>query len=93
MGNAGDSNFTTLHIYGSSTNKHEPLENARVYFPEFKKIVTTMGSAFLNLDKELIRSEEPIEKIDAETFSDYFNLVKPFYERNNMAELLANNLI
>jgi hypothetical protein len=88
MGNAGNTNFTTLHIYGSTTNEHKALENARVYFPEFKKVVTTMGSAFLNIDKGLILSEEPFEKIDNETLTDYYNLVKPFYERNNLAGLL-----
>ena len=63
MGNAGLKNFTTLHIYGSNTRKSNVSENAKVYFPEFQKAVTTMGQAYLNIDRSLILSEEPLLKI------------------------------
>ncbi len=88
MGNAGKSDFTTLHIYGSSNNGYKALEDARIYYPEFKKMVTTMGSAFLNIKKDLILEERPFDKFDNETLNDYYQLVKPFYERNNLTDVL-----
>ena len=56
--------------------------------PEFQKIVTTMGSAYLNMDKELILSEKPFKHIGSDVLGDYFSLVKPYYERNKIPGVL-----
>ncbi len=88
MGNSGNSDIVTLHVYGSNTRKRNVSEDAKVYMPEFQKIVTTMGTAYLNMDKALILSEIPFENIGSDALSDYFSLVKPFYERNKMPEVL-----
>lgn len=88
MGNVDTTDFTTLHIYGSNTRKSNVSENAKVYFPEFQKIVTTMGSAYLNMDRSLILSEKPLLKIDQDLLLDYFTLVKPFYERNMRFDII-----
>lgn len=84
MGNSGSHDMVTLHIYGSNTRKENVSQDAKVYLPEFQKIVTTMGSAYLNMDRELILSEKPFESKNTAVLADYFSLVKPFYERNKM---------
>ena len=88
MGNSGSRDMVTLHIYGSNTRKKNVSQDAKVYFPEFEKVVTTMGSAYLNMNKELILSEKPFESKNTEVLADYFSLVKPFYERNKMPRVI-----
>jgi predicted metal-dependent enzyme (double-stranded beta helix superfamily) len=88
MGNAGSEDFVTLHIYGSNTRKSNVSANAKVYVPEVQKVVTTMGSAFLNMSKELVLSETPLKKMDSEIMLDYYTLVKPYYERINNTSVL-----
>ncbi|MBN2820260.1 MAG: hypothetical protein JXP36_14890, partial [Bacteroidales bacterium] len=63
---------------------------AIVYLPELDKEVTTMGSAYLNMDKQLILSEKPMIKVTNDVVADYFSLVKPFYERNGLVSILKN---
>jgi hypothetical protein len=91
MGNAGKQNFTTLHIYGSNTKTSNISENAKVYVPEFRKIFTTMGSAYLLMNQNLILSETGFDNISARTLNDYLSLVKPFYIRNGIRNIV--NLI
>lgn len=88
MGNAGNKDFATLHIYGSNTRQNNVSEDAKIYMPELQKIYTTMGSAYLNMKKELILSEKYSTNFDHELISDYFSLVKPFYERTYNQHLL-----
>lgn len=90
MGNASAKDFTTLHIYGSNTRVNNVSENAKVYIPEEQKVVTTMGSAFLKMDSQLILSENPLNKINNDVLLDYFSLVKPFYERNHFDKSIRN---
>ncbi|MDD4991142.1 MAG: cysteine dioxygenase family protein [Paludibacter sp.] len=90
MGNASSKDFTTLHIYGSNTRNHDVSENAKVYIPEEQKIVTTMGSAYLHMDKQLVLSENPLNYINGDVLSDYYSLVKPFYERNHLIQSIRN---
>jgi hypothetical protein len=47
-----------------------------------------MGTAFLNMSQDLILTENPIHQIEEETLVDYFRLVKPFYQRNKVADVL-----
>ncbi len=89
MGNASSENFVTLHIYGSNTRSSNVSANAKVYVPEFQKVVTTMGSAFLNMDKDLMLTEKPLNEINSEILYDYYCLVKPYYERNKNTKILA----
>ena len=90
MGNASSKDFITLHIYGSNTRKNNVSEDAKVYLPEFQKVVTTMGSAYLNMDKSLVLSEEPLLNIHHDVLVDYFTLVKPFYERNKRFDIIRD---
>lgn len=88
MGNLSPSNFTTLHIYGSNTRKSDFSKDTIVYLPEMNKKVTTMGSAYLNMDKQLILAEKPLIKTSLEVITDYFSLIKPFYERIGKVSVL-----
>lgn len=90
MGNSGTEDFTTLHIYGSNTRKNDVSKDAIVYLPELNKEVTTMGSAFLNMDKNLILTEKPMINMNHEIVADYFSLVKHYYERNGLFSVLKN---
>lgn len=88
MGNLSPNNFTTLHIYGSNTRKKDFSKDTIVYLPEMDKQVTTMGSAYLNMDKQLILSERPLIKTSLEVVADYFSLIKSFYERIGQVSIL-----
>lgn len=90
MGNAGSKDFTTLHIYGSNTRQNNVSKDAKVYMPEHQKVYTTMGSAYLNMSKDLVLSEKPLNNLKYEVLSDYFSLVKPFYEKNQNIDLIHN---
>lgn len=90
MGNASSENFVTLHIYGSNTRKTNVSANAKVYVPEYQKVLTTMGSAFLNMNKDLVLNETPLNEINTEILIDYYTLVKPYYERTNNKNILIS---
>jgi predicted metal-dependent enzyme (double-stranded beta helix superfamily) len=90
MGNSSSENFSTLHIYGSNSQQSDISKNAIVYLPELDKEVTTMGSAYLNMDKQLILSEKPLINVSKDVVADYFSLVKLFYECNGLSPLLRN---
>jgi len=90
MGNSSSENFATLHIYGSNTRQSDVSKDAIVYLPELDKEVTTMGSAYLNMDKQLILTEKPLLKVGNDVVNDYYSLVKTFYERNNLFPLIRN---
>lgn len=88
MGNASENDFATLHIYGSNTRTNDVSKDAKVYIPEFQKEVTTMGSAYLNMDKQFILSEKPLKKMNNDVLHDYFSLIQPYYERINQVGIL-----
>lgn len=88
MGNLSSNDFTTLHIYGSNTRKKDFSKDTTVYLPEMDKQVTTMGSAYLNMDKQLILAEKPLIKTSHEVVTDYFSLIKSYYERIGQVSIL-----
>lgn len=88
MGNLSSNDFTTLHIYGSNSRKKDVSKDTTVYLPEMDKQVTTMGPAYLNMDKQLILAEKPLIKTSLEVITDYFSLIKPFYERIKKVSVL-----
>jgi hypothetical protein len=90
MGNSGDKDLATLHIYGSNTRKDSISENAKIFAPEHQKIFTTKGTAFLNMSKLLIQEEAELPPINPDLLEDYFGLVKPFYKRNGISRVLTN---
>lgn len=89
MGNSSSKDFTTLHIYGSNTRQNNVSEDAKVYMPELQKVYTTMGSAYLNMSKDLVLSENKMNNMPDDVLLDYFNLVRPFFERNKNIDLIS----
>jgi predicted metal-dependent enzyme (double-stranded beta helix superfamily) len=89
MGNAGNKNVATLHIYGMNTPPQGQPSKARIYAPEQKKVVFTEGSAFLNMCPTLSLGEEQFSDISPETLTDYLQLIIPFYKRNKSIETIS----
>lgn len=89
MGNSSNKEFVTLHIYGANT-QNKCASGVKVYLPEYQKTVTTSGSAYINMPSNLAISEQTSLKVQSDVALDYFQLVKPFYERNNNIALLNN---
>jgi oxalate decarboxylase/phosphoglucose isomerase-like protein (cupin superfamily) len=90
MGNEGKKEFITLHIYGKDSSENKVSDDAKVYLPEYQKIAITSGIAYLNLDKSQIKSETPFSAFSDEIIPDYFQLIAPYYFRNNQFDLLKN---
>jgi predicted metal-dependent enzyme (double-stranded beta helix superfamily) len=88
MGNPGKTGFMTLHIYGSNKNLNDRLNNEKVFLPEHKIVATTNGPAFLNVAEEIKISEEFFNNYTEDTLLDYFDLIKPFYQRNKREDQL-----
>ena len=76
MGNAGDNNIMSLHIYGSDSNNKSLAKRSRVYFPEKRKVITTNGPAFLNCPEDTILEQEYFDSVDKDLLLDYLNLIK-----------------
>jgi hypothetical protein len=88
MGNAGKNGFTTLHIYGSNTRAGDISKNANIFLPEHGKIISTMGSAYLQPEQNIIIDQKSFVCKNPELLEDYFSLVKPFYQRNNNSSVI-----
>jgi len=88
MGNAGKKGFTTLHIYGSNTRADNISQNSNIFLPEHGLIVSTMGSAYLEPEQNLITNQHTFDCRNPELLKDYFSLVRPFYRRNNRISVL-----
>jgi predicted metal-dependent enzyme (double-stranded beta helix superfamily) len=88
MGNAGTKGFTTLHIYGSNTRAGDISQNSNIFLPEHGIKASTMGSAYLEPEQNLIIAEKPFLCRNLQLLEDYFSLVKPFYERNNRTAVI-----
>lgn len=88
MGNAGKRGITTLHIYGSNSHNRDISKDSKVYYPECQKLVTTMGSAFLIQDSNLVLHEMRFSSVNKDLLADYFDLVSPYYERNNRTDII-----
>ena len=88
MGNSGKTGFMTLHIYGSNKKLNISLNSEKVFLPEHKLLATTNGPAFLNMVETLKTGQEFYNTYTKETLMDYFELVKPYYLRNNRYDLL-----
>ena len=81
--------IATLHIYGSNTRSNKIAEGTKVYIPELKKVLTTMGSAYLNMNTDSMSSDMPFNLIGEDVLKDYYTLVKPFYERIKHGDILS----
>ncbi len=87
MGNTGNKNIMSLHIYGSDSGNESLAKKSRVYLPESRKVITTNGPAFLNCSSETIIREEEFSAICSQALDDYLELLNV---RMKLAKLKLN---
>lgn len=80
MANTGTDSVCTLHIYGSNCPRQED-ETALVFQPEKGQTVTTLGTAYLNMQESEIISRSELPKMFQADYQDYLQLITPFYKR------------
>ncbi len=90
MGNNSNRKYSTLHIYGAGNRESNFSHNTKVYLPELEKVAISSGPAYLAMRQEWIQEEKPIMALSEELLSDYFELVRPFFERNEMWREINN---
>jgi cysteine dioxygenase len=76
MGNSGNSNIMSLHIYGTDSGNETLAKMSRVYLPEKDKVVMTNGPAFLNCPAAAIIKEGFFNSICPHALQDYLKLIK-----------------
>lgn len=87
MNNMGSKSVCTLHIYGSNIPRSEN-EVAIIYQPEWERLVTTSGTAYLNMDESEIITTAKLPSMSQADYQDYIQLVTPFYKRIGKEEVL-----
>lgn len=88
MGNSGPNDLATLHIYGSNSRESDVSENATVYMPESNLVATTMGSAYLNMSKNLMLTQNIQASLQGDDLKDYFTLIKSYFKKNKKDAIL-----
>lgn len=81
MANIGEASICTLHIYGNNSPNAAEEDFVSVYQPEFGRVVTTLGTAYLNMDKSKILTTSPMPKMTQIDYADYLKIITPFYQR------------
>jgi hypothetical protein len=81
MGNDGQSPVMTLHVYGSDNGTSNANDDSLVYELEKKRISTTSGEAYLNLEPERIKQTVSGISTNVETITDYFRILLPYYRK------------
>jgi cysteine dioxygenase len=76
MGNTGNMNIMSLHIYGSDSKDELLARRSRVYQIDKNKVITTNGPAFLNTNKESILHQAHFDSVDQKALLDYTDLMK-----------------
>jgi cysteine dioxygenase len=76
MGNKGNMNIMSLHIYGSDSKDESLAKRSRIYQIDKKKIITTNGPAYLNTNEESILHQEYFDSVDQKALLDYIDLMK-----------------
>lgn len=87
MGNLSDKPFQSLHVYFTGIEGKTPGNGARIFLLERKKVYTTTGAAYLDMDFNE-NSENAVEiDFDPDTLRDYASFIRPFFQRNNKTQL------
>jgi hypothetical protein len=89
MGNLATKPVMSLHIYGLNRPKSNANDDSLVYELEKKQIRTTDGSAFLNISEELCKKTEKGIITNTETVTDYFEIIRSFYQRNKLDNITS----
>jgi hypothetical protein len=82
MGNQTGLPSMSLHIYGSNHNISIANDASKVYELEKKLIRTTHGEAYLNLNEHNFTSSVEGLTTDADTLTDYLEIILPYYKKN-----------
>lgn len=88
MGNLGKTPIITMHIYGMNHQKSNANDNSFVYEIEKKQIRTTDGSAYINIREELCKKTEMGIISNAETVTDYFEIISSYYRKNKLTPMV-----
>ncbi len=83
MGNLSSHPFVTLHIYGSNTFEGTVTEDSTIYEISEKKIYTSKGPAFLNMDNKLYKTQRTGLITNRETEQDYKTITQLFLQRQS----------
>ncbi len=86
MANMGKESICTLHIYGMNTPTNNQEEQAKVFQPEKGRMVTTSGTAYLNMPMSAVLTSQEMPKMSQPDYQEYMNIVSPFYERIGESE-------
>ena len=90
MGNVGDTNYLTLHLYGSSNRKEDVTADARIFELDNNKIQVVNGGVFFALnDSEVSDSTEEIHADFPTTLRYKTELLKRLQKINSSG--LGNN--
>ncbi len=81
MANTGKESICTLHIYGRNTKATNEEEKAIVFQPEKGRMVTTSGTAYLNMSESEVIDTNEMPTMSQEDYQNYINIVSPFYKR------------
>ncbi|MFP4366591.1 MAG: cysteine dioxygenase [Bacteroidales bacterium] len=87
MGNSGNKNIISLHVYGSDLENRSLAKKSRVYMPGIKKVITTNGPAFLDCKEDSILEQEYFDSFDKNALQDYKNLIKIRSEKTRLRKV------
>ncbi|MFW5725216.1 MAG: cysteine dioxygenase [Bacteroidota bacterium] len=76
MGNSGNENILSLHIYGVNQQDTPLSAGARVFSPEKNCTFITDGPAFLDLSDDLVKGTAALPKIDPAALCDYTSVMQ-----------------
>ena len=92
MGNAGNRNITSLHIYGSDSQNKYLARRSNLYFPDSKSIITTNGPAFLNCHEDTILKSAHFDRFDENVKIDYLDVIR-FRSRKRQPERIPDSVM
>ncbi len=88
MGNNGDKNALSLHMYGTNEPGKKVAQRSRIFYPEINKMAISQGAAYL-YNPQICNSQlHNFSNFEENTLDDYFSLVGKNMERNNSFNLL-----
>jgi cysteine dioxygenase len=88
MGNLTDTQFMTLHIYGSDKSVSNANDFSKIYEIEKKQIRTTNGAAYINISDEYCKKTDQGLLTNVETLVDYMQIILPYYKKNKLTSAI-----
>lgn len=88
MGNNGNKNSLSLHVYGTNEPGKKVAQRSRIFFPEVNKMTITHGAAYLYNPISCTHKLEDFNNIEESTLNDYFSLVNKNKSRTHSFNFL-----